>query len=144
MTYANEMPESESQRLAMAVGRLNRRLRQERQSELSVSHLSLLGALRMEGGAARPSALATRERVSAPSITRALNCLEGRGLLDREPDPADGRQVVVTISAEGERVLADERRRQDAWLAQRLRELTAAERATLQEAATIMRRIAEA
>ena len=143
MTYAKEMPESDSQRLAMAVGRLNRRLRQERRSELSVSHLSLLGALRLEGGAARPSVLATRERVSAPSITRALNCLEERGLLEREADPDDGRQVVVTLSAKGEQVLAEERRRQDQWLAQRLRELTASEKSTLREAAGIMRRMAE-
>lgn len=127
----------------MAVGRLNRRLRQERQSELSVSQLSLLGALLLEGGVARPSVLAARERVSAPSITRALNCLEERGLLARSADPDDGRQVVVTLSDQGQQVIAEERRRQDQWLAQRLRELSAAEQRTLQEAAEIMRRLAE-
>ncbi len=127
----------------MAVGRLNRRLRQERQSELSVSQLSLLGALLLEGGRARPSVLAARERVSAPSITRALKCLEERDLVTRAADPDDGRQVVVTLSDQGQQVIAEERRRQDQWLAQRLRELSAAEQRTLQEAAEIMRRLAE-
>lgn len=126
----------------MAVARLNRRLRQERQSELTPSQLSVLGALRLEG-AATPSTLAARERVSAPSITRMLKTLQERGLLDRAADPNDGRQVVLTISQLGEKVLAEERRRRDEWLAPRLQALEVRERAVLREAAAIMGRLAE-
>ena len=136
------MSQSDTQRLAMAVARLNRRLRQERQSELTPSQLSVLGALRLEG-AATPSVLAARERVSAPSVTRMLKALQERGLLDRAPDPNDGRQVVLTISQLGEKVLAEERRRRDEWLASRLRALDTRERAVLREAAAIMGRLAE-
>lgn len=63
--------------------------------------------------------------------------------MTRAADPDDGRQVVVTLSDQGQQVIAEERRRQDQWLAQRLRELSAAEQRTLQEAAEIMRRLAE-
>lgn len=142
MSYAKQMPESDTQRLAMSVARLNRRLRQERQSELSVSQLSVLGALRLEG-TATPSALAARERVSAPSVTRTLNCLEERGLIERTADPHDRRSVVVTISQLGEKVLAEERRRRDEWLTPRLKALTVGERVVLREAAAIMTRLAE-
>ena len=126
----------------MAVARLNRRLRQERQSDLSPSQLSVLGAVFFEGPAT-PSTLAARERVSAPSVTRVINCLEERGLVDRVPDPDDGRQVVVSISQLGEKVLSEERRRRDAWLAPRLRALDPSERAVLRQAAAIMTRLAE-
>src|SRR5690606_9494716 len=106
--------QSPSQRLSMAVARLNRRLRQERQSDLSPSQLSVLGTVFFEGPAT-PSTLAARERVSPPSMTRVVNCLEERGLVERVADPADGRQVVVSISQLGEQVLSEERRRRDAW-----------------------------
>ncbi|MFT4188064.1 MAG: MarR family transcriptional regulator [Aeromicrobium sp.] len=129
------------QRLAAAVARLNRRLRQERHSELTPSQLSLLGTLR-ELGTTTPGAIAAHEKVRPPSITRALSCLQDEGLVRRETHPDDGRQVLVSVSEEGERVLAEERGRRDAWLHVRLRELDARERAVLREAAAIMTRLA--
>ncbi len=60
MNYANDMP-NDTQRLALAVARLNRRLRQERQSELTPTQLSVLGTL-TQLGPTSPSAVAARER----------------------------------------------------------------------------------
>lgn len=133
---------TDTQSLAMAVARLNRRLRQERQSDMTPTQLSVLGSLR-ELGPTSPSTLAARERVSAPSVTRTLNCLVEHGHATREPHPEDGRQVVVAISEVGEKVLAEERRRRDAWLHQRLRHLDPRQRALLREAASILTDIAE-
>ena len=141
MNYANDMP-TDSQRLALAVARLNRRLRQERHSELTPSQLSVLGTL-VTLGPTSPSAVATRERVSAPSVTRTINCLAEEGYVVREPHPDDGRQVVVTVSDRGREVLGEERQRRDAWLDQRLKHLGPRERGLLREAAALMEGIAE-
>ena len=133
---------TDSQKLARAVAQLNRRLRQERRSDLPPSQLSVLGTLKVLGPSS-PTRIAAREHVSAPSITRTLNCLVEEGYALREPHPDDRRQVVVTISGHGEEVLAEERERRDAWLHQRLKSLDARERALLREAATILSDLAE-
>ncbi|MGJ9411409.1 MarR family winged helix-turn-helix transcriptional regulator [Aeromicrobium sp. CF4.19] len=133
---------TDTQTLAMAVARLNRRLRQERQSDLTPTQLSVLGTL-WQLGPTTPSSVAARERVSAPSVTRTINCLVENGHATREPHPQDGRQVVVAISEVGEKVLAEERRRRDAWLHQRLQHLDARQRAVLREASAILTGIAE-
>ena len=141
MTYAKNMP-TDSQRLALAVARLNRRLRQERHSDLTPSQMSVLGTLRRLGPTS-PSAIAQHERVSAPSVTRTLNCLVEDGIVERSPHPDDGRQVVVELSDLGEKVLAEERQRRDAWLHQRLRHLDARERAVLREASALLERLSD-
>ncbi|NDJ53455.1 MAG: MarR family transcriptional regulator [Chloroflexi bacterium] len=40
-----------------------------------------------------------------PNITRMLEKLEQRGLVEREPDPEDGRRQLVTLTDQGERFL---------------------------------------
>lgn len=142
MSYANDMP-NDSQRLARAVARLNRRLRQERQTDLTATQLSVLGSI-MKLGTATPSAIAAHERVRPPSITRTLNCLVDDGLVLRDQHPDDGRQVLISLSAKGEDVLAEERARRDEWLAHRLAELTADQRAVLRQAANLMEGLASA
>ncbi len=142
MSYANYMP-NDSQRLARSVARLNRRLRQERQTDLTATQLSVLGSI-MKLGTATPSAIAAHERVQPPSITRTLNCLVDEGLVLREQHPEDGRQILISLSDKGEDVLAEERARRDEWLAQRLAELTADERAVLRKAADLLEGLASA
>lgn len=133
---------TDSQRLSLAVARLNRRLRQERHSDLTPSQLSVLGTLG-QIGPTTPSAVAARERVRPPSITRTLTCLHEEGLVHREPHPDDGRQVLVSVSDLGHKVLAEERDRRDAWLSVQLRDLGTRERAVLREAAAILERLAD-
>jgi DNA-binding MarR family transcriptional regulator len=133
---------TDSHQLARSVARLNRRLRQERQTELTPTQLSVLGSI-LTIGPATPSAIAAHERVQPPSITRTLNCLVDEGLAIREPHPDDGRQVIMSVSDKGEAVLAEERARRDQWLAHRLGELTTAERKVLREATVLLERLAE-
>ncbi|HEX6517349.1 MAG TPA: MarR family transcriptional regulator [Nocardioidaceae bacterium] len=132
--------------LRVSVARLNRRLRAERDpanEELSVGQLSVLGTLFRDG----PSSigeLAAQERVQPPSMTRTVNCLADGGYVERRPHETDGRQVVVALAQKGEQTLAADRRRREAWLAQRLRELTPEEREVLRKAASILERLAHA
>ena len=140
MNYAKGMP-SDSQRLARSVVRLARRLRQERHTELTPTQLAVLGTVRVMGPAT-PSAIAARENVRPPSVTRTLNCLADDGYIVREPHPDDGRQVLVRLSDKGEVLLAEERNRRNAWLDGRLSTLTVDERATLRDASDLLERLA--
>jgi DNA-binding MarR family transcriptional regulator len=128
--------------LAASIVRLSRRLRTERRSELTPNQLSALGTMRRQGPLTL-SALAAHERVQPPSMNRTVNCLDDIGLIRREPHPTDGRQVILHISATGDRTLDAERRRRDAWLGQRLRELSAEERDVLRSATLILERLAQ-
>lgn len=76
-------------RLAVAVGRINRRIRPASDG-LSHGLLSALSTI-VRTGPLRPGNLARCEVVAAPTMARALADLESRGLVTRSPDPADGR-----------------------------------------------------
>jgi DNA-binding MarR family transcriptional regulator len=130
--------------LRISVARLSRRLRSERDPRnelLPVGQLSVLGALK-RGGERTVGELAALERVQPPSMTRTVNCLEEGGYVVRRKHETDGRQVVVALSERGEQTIAADRKRRDAWLAQRLRELTPDERSVLRQAAPIIERLA--
>lgn len=133
---------TEAHQISRSVARLNRRLRQERQSDLTPTQLSVLGAT-VKLGRATPSAIAAHEGVQPPSMTRTLACLLDLGLIVREPHPDDGRQVLISVSAKGSEVMAAERDRRDLWLARRIIDLTPAERKTMKEAAALMERLAQ-
>jgi DNA-binding MarR family transcriptional regulator len=152
MSYANDMPSVQqiartdsglASALRVSVARLSRRLRSERDpdNELSVGQIAVLAAL-YRNGECTVGELAAIERVQPPSMTRTVNCLDEGGYVVRRKNAADGRQVVVALSAKGEQTLAADRRRRDAWLAQRLRELTPDERSLLRQAAPILERLA--
>lgn len=140
------MHESDQQRahaLAHGVARLNRRLRQERRSDLTPSQLSVMGTV-LRLGSATPSAVAAHERVQPPTVTRMINSLVDAGLVMRRPHPDDGRQVLVSLSAAGEDVLARERDRRDGWLEEQLAALDPAERELLARTVALLERIADA
>ena len=140
MTYAKGMP-SDSQRLARSVSRLSRRLRQERHTELTPTQLAVLNTV-MLMGPATPGAIAARENVRPPSVTRTLNCLADDGYVLREPHPDDRRQVLVKLSDKGEALMKEERNRRNAWLDAQLSALTVEERTTLREASDLLERLA--
>jgi DNA-binding MarR family transcriptional regulator len=132
--------------LRISVSRLARRMRAERvaqglQPELSDSQLAALAAL--EKHTMTPGELAEHEKVQPPSITRVIASLEERGLIQRMPHPTDRRQVVLTVTEQGRDVVRRVRELREAWLAQRLRELTPAERAILKEAVPILEKLSQ-
>ncbi|MGN7779375.1 MarR family transcriptional regulator [Mycolicibacterium sp. 22603] len=124
--------------LSLAVIRLARQLRFRRpDSPVSLSQLSALATLAKEGPIT-PGALAARERVRPPSMTRVIASLVDLGLVDRIAHPDDRRQVLVSVSRAGTELIEAERRASREWLQQRLDGLTADERATLLAAADLM------
>jgi DNA-binding MarR family transcriptional regulator len=124
--------------LSLAVIRLARQLRFRRpDSPVSLSQLSALSTVAKEGPMT-PGALAIRERVRPPSMTRVIASLVDLGFVDRSAHPDDRRQVLVAISAAGTDLLEAERKASREWLQQRLAELTAEQRTTLLDAADLM------
>jgi len=129
--------------LREAINRVNRRLRQTRPiGELTIAQISALQSLD-SAGALTPRELSVAERVQPPTMTKIVNRLDERGLVQRTPHPTDGRQVILAASPEGRQLLEEYLRVRDEWLARRLAKLTAEERETVQRAAEILTRIAK-
>ncbi len=130
--------------LRPAVFRLARHLRQARADaeELTPSQLSAMGVLLREGEL-QIGELAAYEQVRAPSMTRLVDHLEGRGLVQRTPSPTDRRACVVGLTAKGTQLLDANRQRRNEWLAVRLEKLTGEERQTLRAAIPILRKVTE-
>jgi DNA-binding MarR family transcriptional regulator len=124
--------------LRTSVMRLARRLRRMRaDTSLGLGQLAALGTLDRHGPRT-PGELAAHERVQPPSMTRIVKALEETGYLTRTPHPTDGRQVVLALTPAGEQMLREDRRQREAWLAQRLRDLSAEDRELLRRAAEVL------
>jgi DNA-binding MarR family transcriptional regulator len=134
--------------MRISISRLARRLRVERlglggtETVLSDIQLAALAALARHDSMT-PGELAEHEKVQPPSMTRVIAVLEERGLVRREPHATDRRQVILTVTNEGRDVVQRVRRRREAWLAQRLQELTPDEREILLAAAPILEKISQ-
>jgi len=132
-------------RLRMAIVRTGRRLRQEAAAEASGLTPTSTAALATidRHGPLTPSELAELEQVKRPTVTRTLGCLEREGLIQRTPDPADGRSSLVAVNGAGRERLRRLRGRKNAYLAKRMRDLPEADVATLERAAEILEGILE-
>jgi DNA-binding MarR family transcriptional regulator len=124
-----------------AIGRLSRRMRAARAaSDLSLGQWAALRTLEKHGPMT-PSELAAHEMVQPPSMTRIVARLEEHGYVTRTPDAGDRRQVVVSATPEGKALLSEDRRRKDAWLAQRMRVLDRSELAALAAALPVLEKL---
>jgi DNA-binding MarR family transcriptional regulator len=73
---------------------------------LSAGEFDVLAALRRTGRPHRltPTALSSALLVTSGGMTKRLSALEARGLIERRPDPADGRSSIVTLTRAGARL----------------------------------------
>src|ERR1700760_1321609 len=142
-TSDNSLSDTASQ-LRNAIVRTARALRQDAATEtgLGAGTTAALATIN-RSGPLTPSELADIERVKRPSMTRTLGCLERDGLIERTPDPADGRSSLVAINEAGREQMARLRRRKSAYLARRLRKLDPDEVETLARAAELLEAIRE-
>ena len=132
-------------RLRLAIVRTSRRLRQEAMvdaTDLTPTSTSALAAVERHGPLT-PSERAEIERVKRPTVTRTLGCLTKAGLVERTPDPADGRSALVSVNAAGRDRLRRLRKRKNAFLARRMRDLPQEDVETLERAAAILEQMLE-
>ena len=128
--------------LRLVINRAARRMRQEAGTEMRPSRASALVTAELHGPLT-PSELAEIEGVKRPTATRILRGLEGEGLIERTPDPKDGRSALISITPEGRERLRRLRRRKNAYLARRMRGLGRDEVESLERAAEILERLLE-
>ena len=131
--------------LRIAIVRTARRLRQEAAAEttgLTPTSVAALATIERHGPLT-PSEIAKIERVKRPTITRTLGCLEREGLIDRATDPQDGRSSLISVNGAGRERLRRLRGRKNAYLAKRMRDLSAEEVETLERATEILERMRE-
>jgi DNA-binding MarR family transcriptional regulator len=127
--------------LRAVMGQLVRRLRT--QHRFPLMHGSVLGRLD-RGGPSSVSDLAADERVRPQSMAQTVGELEADALIERRPDPDDGRRALVELTDEGRAALEADRRARDGWLAQAIeRDLSPREQDVLRDAVELLRRLAE-
>ena len=126
--------------LRLACMRISRRVRFESTQLVAPHQLSVMA--RLEDNALTPRELASIECVSPPSMTRTVAGLVERGLVARQDDPLDRRQVFLSLTVQGRLALKETRRKRDAWMATRLKGISTDEREVLIRASVILTRLA--
>src|SRR5437763_1677689 len=129
-------------RLRLAVMRLARVLRQKAQDPIMPSQLSALVSVERDGPVTLGE-LAALESVQPPTMTRIVAALEEQGLVVREADAADRRISRLHITTGARKLLEKNRSRKTAYLASRMRGLSADERDVLERAAALLERMTE-
>jgi DNA-binding MarR family transcriptional regulator len=133
-------PEEE---LRVLIQKVARRIRAERAGDgITDTQLGVLWQLETHGRST-PGVLAERERVSPPSMNRTLNALEVAGYVRRDPSDEDARQVWVSVTPAGDSLIAETRRLRTAWFHQQLDALEPSERAALEAARDVLRKLAD-
>jgi len=129
-------------RLRMAVTRLHRRLRQQAAGGLTPSQASaLVGVERL--GSPTLGALAARESVQPPTMTKIVVALEDLGYVTRVVDPSDRRVARVTITPAGAETLRTVRSLKTAFLADRVQRLAPGDRAALGKLTDLLERLVD-
>ncbi len=128
-------------RLRLALGHIVRRMRAEHRFPFTQG--SVLGRLDREGRKSIGD-LAALERVRPQSMTQTIADLEADGLIERCPDPSDGRRTLVELTERGLNTLHEDRRHREGWLARTLSDdLTPREQRLLADALPLLERLAE-
>lgn len=119
------------QRIQLAIGleRLTDLLRNQAWRDggdisLHPSQRALLAVLASEGESLRPSEIAARLGVSAPSVSDSIRAVEAKGWVERAHDPDDARAQRLSLSAAGAELIAGIRHASDSGISQLLQVLT--------------------
>ncbi|MEV0253974.1 MarR family transcriptional regulator [Streptomyces sp. NPDC050732] len=111
--------------------------------KLPFTTLSVLDTLAFGGGPRRLTELAKTEQVSQPGITQLVTRLERDGLVERRPDPTDGRAVLVHLTEKGRRIGRSRHEDRTRHLAPLVDRLTPEQRTAVAAALPALARLAE-
>jgi DNA-binding MarR family transcriptional regulator len=113
----------------------------DQETGVSPQRLSALSVL-VFGGPQSLASLATAEGVKPPTMSKLVAELENIGLVEKSPDPQDGRGLVIAATARGRKVMLAGRDRRLALLTHRLAGLSERELARLEAAAPVLLKLA--
>ncbi|WNI16022.1 MarR family winged helix-turn-helix transcriptional regulator [Actinacidiphila sp. ITFR-21] len=131
-----------SQEVRTVIGRLRRRILNAAEAEdLTFGQQSVLTRLSDRQGVTA-SDLASAEGVRHQSMTATVASLSALGLVERRPDPDDGRRLLIALTAEGHQRVAKGRQARQEWLAAELEQrCTEEERQAVLAAMVILERL---
>jgi len=128
--------------LLSVTGQLTRRLRAVSNTrELTWSQVAIMARLE-ESGPSTTADLARAESVKPQSMGGTLAAMEEEGLVERQPHPTDGRQILYALTDEGREARRKVRLAKREWLLAAIAQLSPAEQKTLLAAVDIIRRFA--
>ncbi len=125
-----------------AIHLLRRIRRSDQAMGITPSKASALSVL-VFGGPCSLSALAAAEQVTAPSMSRTVAALQTDGYVRCETDPRDRRALVIHATPKAQRLLERGRRLRVESLVTELEALPADDRASLERAVEVLRRLEE-
>jgi DNA-binding MarR family transcriptional regulator len=129
--------------LLSVTGQLTRRLRAVSNTrQLTWSQVSIMARLE-EAGPMTTADLARAEAVKPQSMGATLAMMEAEGLVERQPHPTDGRQILYALTDEGQEARRKVRVAKRDWLLGAVEQLSPAEQKTLVAAVEIIRRLGE-
>jgi len=130
--------------LRALIGKLKRRLREQSGAgDLTPSQISVLLRLEKEGPATT-SGLARAEGMRPQSMAAIVAALDSAGLIGGAPDPADGRQTLLSLTDGCRQWIQQGRAARQDWLARTLHaRLSLEEMDILAAAAGLLKRLAE-
>lgn len=118
-------------RLTMAIGRRFRTRHDD--DPVDPSQAAILYALKCHG-AMRLGDLADTMRLDASTVSRHVQQLGDKGLIDRDPDPEDGRARIIAISASGMTALKHTFDQRRAFILEAMADWSDADRERLRDA----------
>jgi DNA-binding MarR family transcriptional regulator len=130
--------------LSALVAKLKRKLR-ERASlgDLSPSQAAVIRRLENDGPATS-ARLAQAEGMRPQSMSAIVQTLQNQGLIEAAPDPKDGRQLILSLTAACRKSLKANRAARRDWLGQAIQtKLSAAEQKQLAACVELLKRLAD-
>ena len=128
--------------LRVALVRIQRQLRSKTESDITPSQSSALSRIE-QSGPVRLGTLAELEGTTAATMSRVIDSLADRHLIDRVPDPLDGRASLVRLSPQGGALLNELRARYTEVLRGAMAELTHEEQRVVRRAVPVLERLSD-
>jgi DNA-binding MarR family transcriptional regulator len=130
--------------LRVVLSKLKRRLREQSSTgDFTPSQTAVLVRLERDGPAT-VTTLARAEGVRSQSMGATVAVLEEAGLVTGAPDPADGRQTIISLTPACRKRIKDSRAAREDWLFQVIRtRLTAAEQQQLAASVALLQRLVD-
>lgn len=130
--------------LRVLISQLKHRMREQSHPDnYTWSQISVIIRLERDGPATA-SALARAEGVRQQSMGATISTLEAAGLVKGSPDPADGRQTILSLTGACRKMIQAKRAAKEDWLFRAIQtKLSPAEQEQLATALELLKRIAD-
>lgn len=128
--------------LRVTIARIYRALRHSASSGITASQISVLFRIE-QNEPVRMGVLAQLERITPASLSKVVDSLESLQLVEREPDPLDGRVTLLAVARAGRDLIDRQRSASTRALEAALTEMDQRQRELLLESLPALQGLAE-